>query len=87
MKLLLNITDDEITGLLLFNVVQTFTNPESWNVVQLSAVDDMLRRVNITLNNVRGERISVNDLTVTGCYDPEGRPTFRPTPLLVTDFD
>ena len=52
--------------------VQTFANPENWNVVELSDVDDMLRRVNITLNNVPGERISVNDLTVTGCYDPAG---------------
>ena len=80
MKLLLNIIDDEIAGLLLFDVVQTFANPENWNVVQLSAVDDMLRRVNITLNNVRGERVSVNDLTVTGCYDPEGRPTCHSMP-------
>ena len=56
---------------------QTIANPGSWNVVQLSAVDDMLRRVNITLNNVQGERISVNNLTVTGCYDPTGRPTVR----------
>ena len=52
--------------------MQTFANPGNWNVVELSAVYDMLRRVNITLNNVRGERISVNDLTVTGCYDPAG---------------
>ena len=56
--------------------MQTFANPGNWNVVELSAVDDMLRRVNITLNNVRGERVSVNDLTVTGCYDPEGRPVY-----------
>ena len=56
--------------------VQTFDNPENWNVVQLSAVDDMLRRVNITLNNMPGERVSVNDLTVTGCYDSEGRPVY-----------
>ena len=60
--------------------MQTFANPGNWNVVELSAVDDMLRRVNITLKNVRGERISVNDLTVTGCYDPEGRPTFYSMP-------
>ena len=56
----------------LTTTAQTIANPGSWNVVQLSAVDDMLRRVNITLNNVQGERISVNNLTVTGCYDPTG---------------
>ena len=56
--------------------MQAIANPESWNVVQLSAVDGLLRRVNITLNNVGGERVSVNDLTVTGCYDPAGRPVF-----------
>ena len=67
--------------------VQTFDNPENWNVVQLSAVDDMLRRVNITLNNVRGERVSVNDLTVTGCYDPEGRPTCHTMSFLSFGFD
>ena len=46
----------------------------------------MLRRVNITLNNVRGERVSVNDLTVTGCYDPTGGPTFRSMPLVFNDL-
>ena len=28
----------------------------------------------------------MNDLTVTGCYDPAGRPTFRSMPLVFNEI-